>query len=517
MPHILDKFSSAFRQYGLTPPDQLIADGRIHRFKSGPEQRENGYYRLTILPAHKGGEIGFGLIGCWKRGIQEKWSSHQRGEIGEVDRAAIKLARAEQKKVETQEAAAAIQRVKEIWAKSGPVTSDHPYLLAKGIKPLGIRQHKDALVVPVFRDGGMVSLQFIAPDGTKRFLRGGSVEGGYASVGAKGADKGRIAIAEGYATGVSLHLAIGWPTVVAFNAGNLGAVAKAIRAKYPEAEIVIAADNDRFTVVRGKPVNVGIEAAKKAAAAINAGVSWANFPADDEEKPTDFNDYATRYGLEKTAQAFHAREPEPPRDAPIAEEQPPIESGSPDFRDEPPPYVTEPHDYPPEEGRHVTRLGGFGVTHSSADWKSRLIPGKEVAEGHPFPFDGKSKTNAYLFLKHHERFAGLLCYNEFTDSVMLSRRPPWDEGDSDPAPGGSATTISSCSLPIWSIATSRSRRKPPPTPRCGWPRRMRSTRRESTSRGWSGTGSPGWTPGSPTTWVPTSSRRNTWPWSGRNG
>ena len=57
-----------------------------------------------------------------------------------------------------------------------------------------------------------------------------------------------------------------------------------------------------------------------------------------------------------------------------------------------------------------------------------------MGEGHPFPFDGKSKTNAYLFLKHHERFAGLLCYNEFTDSVMLSRRPPWDEGDSDPAP-----------------------------------------------------------------------------------
>ena len=87
---------------------------------------------------------------------------------------------------------------------------------------------------------------------------------------------------------MSLHLATGWRVVVAFNAGNLVSVAKAIRAKYPEAEIVIGADNDRWTMVRGKSVNVGIEAAKKAADAINARVSWPVFGADDPERPTDF-------------------------------------------------------------------------------------------------------------------------------------------------------------------------------------------------------------------------------------
>ena len=112
MHHILDEFASSFRRHGLTPPDNILADGRIHRFRSGPEHAENGFYRLTVLPAHKGGEIGFGTIGCWKRGLNEKWSSHQRGEIGEADRTAIKRARAEQKKVEAQEAAAAIERGK---------------------------------------------------------------------------------------------------------------------------------------------------------------------------------------------------------------------------------------------------------------------------------------------------------------------------------------------------------------------------------------------------------------------
>jgi predicted P-loop ATPase len=84
----------------------------------------------------------------------------------------------------------------------------------------------------------------------------------------------------------------------------------------------------------------------------------------------------------------------------------------------------------PPPGQEITTR----VAPTFADWRARLIQGKEVAEGHPFPFSGKSKTNAYLFLKHHELFAGLLCYNEFTDAVMLTCRPPWDDGSRDFSP-----------------------------------------------------------------------------------
>ena len=266
MNHILNDFSSAFRQHGINSPDRILADGQIHRFRSGPEREQNGYYRLTILPAHKGGEIGFGTIGCWKRGFQEKWSSHQPGEISQVDWAAIERARSERKRIEAEEAVAAIGRGKEIWAKCREPDARHPYLVAKAIAHLGIRQNyeaidmryensdgeqrqfvpKDSLVVPIFRNGGLVSLQFIAPDGTKRFLKGGHVEGGYASIGAKGSEKSRILIAEGYATGASLHAATGLPVVVCFNCGNLLNVGKTIRSKYPDAEIIIAGDNDQY-------------------------------------------------------------------------------------------------------------------------------------------------------------------------------------------------------------------------------------------------------------------------------
>ncbi len=423
MNHILSEFSSAFRQYGLTEPDKIIADGKIHRFRSGPEKAENGFYELRVIPAHQGGEIGFGTIGCWKRDLKEKWCSRQRGEITEVDRGAIKKAREEQKRLYAEAAKSAAEKGSWIWKATTAPNPNHPYLAAKGIEPLGVREYKGALVVPVYRDGGIVSLQFIGPDGTKRFLSGGQVEGGYASVAGKGASRERIIIAEGYATAVSLHVATGWPCVVAFNATNLVPVAKAIRAKYPEAEIVIGADNDQFTVVRGKPANVGVDKARAAAEAVNARVTFPEFPSDDPEKPTDFNDFFQRHGKAATLAAFRAAVTIPGHAPPQSLPESVGERG--------PPSGDEPH--PPAPGGLVAAYPPPSPAFPT-DWRARLIPGKEVAEGHPFPFEGKSKTNAYMFLKHHERFAGLLCYNEFTDSVMLSRRPPWDDDAGESAP-----------------------------------------------------------------------------------
>jgi putative DNA primase/helicase len=412
MENILSDFSSAIRQHGLTPPDRIIADGEIHRFRSGPEKAENGYYRLHIVAAHRGGEIGFGTIGCWKRDIKEKWCSRERSEITPTDRSAMDKARQEQKKADAAAAKRAFEKAGWIWKNATAPDADHPYLIAKKIGARGLRQYKGSLVAPVSRDGGIVSLQFIAPDGSKRFLGGGQVEGGYTSVAAKDSARDRLVIAEGYATAASLFEATGLPAVVAFNSGNLVAVAKAIRAKYPEAEIIIGADADQWTEIRGHRVNVGVEKAIQAAKEIGATVSWPEFPANDPDLRTDWNDMAKSRSKEETARAFFSRIIDP--------------------LDTPPPPTTDPDPVeppPPEPERlPLPAQPDPAPTPAVTDWRARLIPGKEVAEGHPFPFDGKSKTNAYLFLKHHERFVGLLCYNEFSDSVMLARRPPWNDG-----------------------------------------------------------------------------------------
>lgn len=66
--------------------------------------------------------------------------------------------------------------------------------------------------------------------------------------------------------------------VMAGSAGNLEAVAVVMRERYPEAEIIIAADNDND----GKGKNTGKVYAEKAALAVGGTVALA--PAEAGEK-----------------------------------------------------------------------------------------------------------------------------------------------------------------------------------------------------------------------------------------
>src|SRR5205823_827934 len=80
-------------------------------------------------------------------------------------------------------------------------------------------------------------------------------------------------------------------TVAAMHCGNLLAVAKAMRAKWPKREIILAADNDQWT--NGNP---GVSKSTEAAKAIGARLAIPQF-ADITSKPTDFNDLAALEGL----------------------------------------------------------------------------------------------------------------------------------------------------------------------------------------------------------------------------
>src|SRR5213075_3124403 len=134
-----------------------------------------------------------------------------------------------------------------IWREAKPADDSHPYLVAKGIKPHGLRVYRGpmalnamkcdgALIVPARRAAGeLVSLSFVAPNGEKRYLNGPRAPGCYFSIGKV---DGALCIAEGYATGASIHEATGLPVAVAFDAGNLVAVARELRAKFPAARLI---------------------------------------------------------------------------------------------------------------------------------------------------------------------------------------------------------------------------------------------------------------------------------------
>ena len=81
-----------------------------------------------------------------------------------------------------------------------------------------------------------------------------------------------IIIAEGYATAASCLRATGWGAVMAFDSGNLPAVAKKIRSLYPLNRIVIAADDD----FKNKD-NPGVKKAKEAAIVCGGRVALPNF------------------------------------------------------------------------------------------------------------------------------------------------------------------------------------------------------------------------------------------------
>lgn len=299
MTDFVSEFRAAMSAAGLPTPDPITPDGklrRVHVEGDRPGSR-NGWAVLY------GDDLPAGAFGCWKRDIAETWSGKPERSLSANERAEYRRrmeeARKQREAEEEKTRAEARQKATAIWEAAAPAPDDHPYLVRKGVKAHGLRQHKGALVIPMrSADGTLQSLQFISAEGQKLFLTGGQKKGCYFSIGQATA---MICIAEGYATGASIHEATGHAVVVAFDAGNLEPVATAIRAKFPDARLVICADNDRFT--DGNP---GLTKARAAAEAVGGLLAVPDFPADAEGKPTDFNDLVALAGLETVKRAIEA-------------------------------------------------------------------------------------------------------------------------------------------------------------------------------------------------------------------
>lgn len=278
---------AAMRQAGLDYAGEIIPDSKLHRFKAAGDHEKNSWYVLHA------GVPAAGAFGCWKRSFKETWCE-RNGQLSQTEwnevRRRWQEAEWERERAETERHTKALKVAVWILERAKPVTT-HAYLTAKGVQPHGeIRQWRGALVVPL-RDvnGELHSLQFIGADGTKRFLSGGRIVGCFFTL--ADTPDGSLVIAEGFATAASIAEATGLATVAAMNAGNLLAVAKALREKLPSREIIIAADNDAWT--EGNP---GVTKATEAAKAIGARLAVPVF-ADVTVRPTDFNDLAALAGL----------------------------------------------------------------------------------------------------------------------------------------------------------------------------------------------------------------------------
>jgi putative DNA primase/helicase len=292
-----DQFREAILATGLTPPD-VIEAGRFHRFPGYSKRNGNTAGWCKLFPDERGG-----VFGDFSSGIDESWQAEPSrvltAEERERHRKHIEEARAEAEAARQGEQKDAAAKAAEIWDAAEPAPADHPYLVCKKVAPYGLRLHKEALLVPLRDPGGELrSLQFIFPDGSKRYLSGGQVRGCYFGI---GKPSGVLYIVEGYATGASVHAATRHAVAVAFDAGNLERVARDLHAKYPQVNIVLCADDDYLTT--GNP---GTTKAKAAALAVDGLVAVPHFGPGRPEGATDFNDMAEHHGLQAVRRALVA-------------------------------------------------------------------------------------------------------------------------------------------------------------------------------------------------------------------
>jgi putative DNA primase/helicase len=293
-----DEFTSALEEAGLVPPECIVADGKIRRCDvQGKKGKRGGSYQL--FPDLLGGGYQNWAAGGWI-----KWRA-KRDQLSPGERkrmsALVSQGIAEREAERAALALAASLKAAEMWG--GAEEMPHPYLDRKCVCSNGTRVLGDLLLIPV-RDGTgkLCSLQCITADGTKRFLKGGQIEGCFTWIRRGQETTPRVYLCEGLATGTTIHAATrGQPVAVAFSCGNLIPVARLLRRMLPGGRFTICADNDHRT--DGNP---GIRHATAAAIDIHARLAIPR-----GMNGTDFNDLMIEHGIEWVSEQLkHATIPQ---------------------------------------------------------------------------------------------------------------------------------------------------------------------------------------------------------------
>src|SRR5258708_328490 len=228
-------------QLGCEAPP-VIEPGRFVRFSTNGKRGDDAGY-AKLFP-----DLAGGIVGNFRSGEEWTWQAKRAQPRSEAEQRAwrerIKRERREAQAIRERAEKEAAEKAHSIWEKAQPAPAEHAYLIAKKVQPHGLKLYRGPLAINGMRcDGALIvpirnasaefqTLEFIAPNGEKRFLSSGRKSGGYFAI---GKPDGALCIAEGYATAATVHEATGYAVAVAFDAGNLEAVATALREKLPSA------------------------------------------------------------------------------------------------------------------------------------------------------------------------------------------------------------------------------------------------------------------------------------------
>ncbi len=303
-------FLDAMGAAGIRPVEPIadkLAAGDPVRFRADGDKpgRRNGWAWLHLdgIPAGVFRHYRLGVRTVWRAGSDPRsLSLAERRAIMAQARESEARRKAETEAKQQMAAGAA----RDIWRGADKADPAHGYLVRKGLPAFGIRQHGDALLVPMVDPGFRLwNVQRIYPDGRKLFLSGGRTDGLFWSHGAFLRDgrpsAGPLVIGEGFATMAAVHHATGHGVVAALSARNLETVARAMRQLFPGRTLIVAADDDRHL-----SENIGLQTAQRAAESIGALLATP-LPLCPETRSadsgTDFADIAPAEVAARIAQA----------------------------------------------------------------------------------------------------------------------------------------------------------------------------------------------------------------------
>lgn len=300
----------------------------------GHDKERRGWYRLYEMPLDSGDSLLVGSYGVW----QGNDNGATKIELPKLGRERLTEAQAEalRARMKQDRAAAAAELARQHeraaeraaagWAQCDREAGENAYLQRKGFAAgqlFGARLSRQGnLVVPIVDARGRVwGLQVIYSDPAVKTRKGRdkdywptglAKQGHFHIIGLIG--RGSVVLlCEGFATGATLHAATGLPVVVAFDAGNLLPVAKALSAAHKGIRLLVCADDDwlqkcracnQLTPVEAGPAcahcgqehradNPGVTAASAAAMAVGGAWVRPTFPTQrpaDRKGATDFND-----------------------------------------------------------------------------------------------------------------------------------------------------------------------------------------------------------------------------------
>lgn len=292
-------FQDFCRQLGILPPDS-IQPGRWTR--CGTEAKPRSKTANVKLFEDGSGGLAIDFATMTEAAV---WRESD-GKAAKRDFGAENAALTARIQMREREEAAGTARALREW-KSAEILrmAAHPYAEKKRLTMMGargIRVKGDAMLVPMWRDGEIISLQRIDADGGKKFATGAPSKGGHFWIDRESAVV--TILAEGWATAMTIFEAVSFSRVcVTFSAANMIEVASRLDWS---GMCAVAGDNDhrqpcQWCLKRGEHLqnlptqprpeqcrcNPGHSAALAAAKIIGCGVAIP--PACEDV--TDFNDW----------------------------------------------------------------------------------------------------------------------------------------------------------------------------------------------------------------------------------